>query len=119
MEPENSGGPVAAYIDGVGVVIGRPLPEITPDYSAGDESAAAVMESLADMSKAVSGTSVTMEVAAEGIQEIFDAVELTIAVWLAQTFRPKLANRYRHTKKKRIRKKYEKRIIAWFREVLR
>ena len=119
MGPDSNSGPLVAYLDGQPVEIVHPLPEITPDYSAGDESAAAVMESLADMSKAVSGISVTMEVAAEGIQEIFDAVELTIAVWLAQTFRPKLANRYRHTKKKRLRKKYEKRIIAWFREVLR
>ena len=29
-----------------------------------------------------------------------------------------LARRYIHTKKKRTRRKYEKRIMAWFREVL-
>ena len=45
-------------------------------------------------------------------------MELAGAVWLARIFESELAHRYLHTKKKRTRKKYEKRILAWFREVL-
>ena len=118
MGPENSGGPMVAYIDGVGTVIGQPLPEITPDYSAGGVSTEEAAESLAAMTAAMSGVSMTMEVAVEGIQDFFHAVELASAVHLARIFEPDLARRYIHTKKKRTRKKYEKRIMAWFREVL-
>ena len=35
--------------------------------------------------------------------------------WASVYDRP-LAYRYRHTKKKRTRKKYAKRILAWYRE---
>lgn len=42
------------------------------------------------------------------------ALEVAIAVRCAKTFRPALARRYLHTKKKRIRKKYEKRILTWY-----
>ncbi|MCI9156507.1 MAG: hypothetical protein HFF44_06145 [Lawsonibacter sp.] len=38
---------MVAYIDDVGMVIGHPLPEIAPDYSAGGASAAEATESLA------------------------------------------------------------------------
>ena len=113
MGPENNGGPMVAYIDGVGTVIGKPLSEITPDYLEGGVSTAEAAESLA----AMSGVSMTMEVAVEEIQDFFHAVELASAVHLARIFEPDLARRYIHTKKKRTRKKYEKRILAWFREV--
>ena len=45
-------------------------------------------------------------------------LELAIAVRCARAFRPGLVYRYRHTKKKRIRKKYAKRILIWYWEVL-
>lgn len=118
MRPENSGGPMVAYMDGVGVVIGHPLPEITPDYLTGGVSAAEAAESLAAMTAAMSGMSITMEVAAEGLQEFFYYLELAGALHMARIFKPELARRYQNTKKKRTRKKYEKRIMAWFREVL-
>ena len=35
MGPDSNSGPVVAYLDGQPVEIGHPLPEITPDYSAG------------------------------------------------------------------------------------
>ena len=35
--------------------------------------------------------------------------------WASCYYRPAF-NRYRHTKKKRTRKKYEKKILAWYRE---
>lgn len=45
-------------------------------------------------------------------------LELAIAVRCAMAFRPHLVSRYRHTKKKRIRKKYAKRILIWYWETL-
>ena len=42
-----------------------------------------------------------------------------MAMHMARIFEPELVHRYRRTKKKRTRKKYEKRILAWFREVFR
>ena len=118
MGPENSGGPVVAYLDGRPVEIGQPLPEITPDYSAGGVSAADAAEAMATVSKAWADVSITMEVAEEGLRAFMYSLELGMAVHLARIFEPDLARRYIHTKKKRTRRKYEKRIMAWFREVL-
>ena len=118
MGPENSSAPMVAYINGQPVEIGRPLTEITPDYSAGGISAEGAVEAAGNMAAAMAGVSITMEVAAEGIQGFFRAMELSTAIWLARTLEPELFHRYLHTKKKRTRKKYEKRIMAWFREVL-
>ena len=118
MGHENSGGPLVAYIDGQPVNLDKPLQEFAPDYSAGSVSAGDAVEAMATASKVWGDLSITMEVAAEGIQEFFHAMELASAVWLARIFEPELVHRYVHTKKKRTRKKYEKRILAWFREVL-
>lgn len=60
MGSGSGNGPMVAYINGEGVVIGTPLPNITPDYSAGGVSAAEVTESPAAMTAAVSGMSITM-----------------------------------------------------------
>lgn len=107
MGTENSGGPMVAYLDGQPVEIGQDLPEITPDYSAGGGSAEDAAEAMATASKAWADVSMTMEVAAEGLRAFAHSLELTMAVHLARIFEPDLA-----------RKKYEKRIMAWFREVL-
>ena len=114
MGPENSSGPVVAYIDGQPVDLDRPLPEITP----GGVSAEDAAEAMATASKAWADVSITMEVAAEGLRAFMYSMELGMAVHLARIFEPDLARRYIHTKKKRTRRKYEKRIMAWFREVL-
>lgn len=117
MGPDSNSGPVVAYLDGQPVEIGHPLPEITPDYSAGGvtaEEAAAAAERLAEI---WGDMSVTVEVAAENLRAFFYSMELALAVHLARIFKPELVRRYRHTKKKRTRKKYEKRILAWFGEV--
>ena len=119
MGPDSNSRPMVAYIGGAGVVIGHPLPEITPDYSAGGvtaEEAAAAAERLAEI---WGDMSVTVEVAAEGLRAFFYSLELAMAVHLARIFKPEQVRRYQHTKKKRTRKKYEKRILAWFREVFR
>ena len=73
---------------------------------------------MATVSKAWADVSITMEVAAEGLRAFMYSLELGMAVHLARIFEPDLARRYIRTKKKRTRKKYEKRIMAWFREVL-
>ena len=64
---------------------------------------------------------ITMEVVGDGLRDFLDKTELRIAVCLAGCYKSTkaMAHRYLHTKKKRTRKKYEKRIRAWFREVFR
>ena len=65
MGPDSNSGTVVAYLDGKPVEIGHPMPEITPDYSAGGvtaEEAAAAAERLAEI---WGDMSVTVEVAAE------------------------------------------------------
>ena len=117
MGPDSNSGPVVAYIDGQPVKIGHPLPEITPDYSAGGvtvEEATAAAERLA---VAMGGIGMTIEVVAEGLRAFAHALEVAMAMNLARIFEPELVRRYQHTKKKRTRKKYEKRILAWFGEV--
>ncbi len=119
MGHENGNGPFVAYIDGQPVKISQPLPEIEPDYSAGGVSAEEASTAMATASKVWANLSMTMEVAVEGLREIFNAIELDIALRFARMFYPALFYRYRHTKKKRVRKKYEKRIRARLREVFR
>ena len=130
MGHETSGGTYVAYIDGRPVEVplkpiqvtvahledGEIIPD-TPDFSAGGVSAADAADALAAASKAWADISITMEMAAEGIQKFFHAMVLAVAVRCAMVLEPAMAHRYLHTKKKRIRKKYEKRIIAWYREV--
>ena len=114
MGPDSNSGPVVAYIDGQPVKIGHPLPEITPDYSAGGvtvEEATAAAERLA---VAMGGIGMTIEVVAEGLRAFAHALEVAMAMNLARIFEPELVRRYQHTKKKRTRKKYEKRILARF-----
>ena len=76
------------------------------------KTAGKILEAWADVS-------ITMEATAEGLRAFFCSLELAMAVHLARIFEPELVHRYRCTKKKRTRKKYEKRILAWFREVFR
>lgn len=74
MGPDSNSGTVVAYIDGKPVEIGHPMPEITPDYSAGGvtaEEAAAAAERLAEI---WGDMSVTVEVAAEGLRAFFPGV---------------------------------------------
>ncbi len=67
---------------------------------------------------------VSMEEVVEAFKKWITAVaaqieakhELETAMrWASCYYRPAF-NRYRHTKKKRTRKKYEKKILAWYRE---
>lgn len=92
------------------------LPEITVDQ----EKVAAAAETLR---KAWAGIMTSFEVAAEAfgkrIRSIAAEVEArhemeTALRWARCCNRP-LYNRYTHTKKKRTRKKYAKRILEWYR----
>ena len=92
------------------------LPEITVD----PEKVAAAAETLR---KAWAGIMTSFEVAAEAFGKRIRSVaaevearhEMEMALrWASVDNRP-LYNRYRHTKKKRIRKKYAKRILEWYR----
>lgn len=80
------------------------LPEITVD----PEKLAAAAETLRN---AWAGIMASFEVAAE--VEARHEMEMALR-WASVDNRP-LYNRYRHTKKKRIRKKYAKRILEWYR----
>lgn len=77
-----------------------------------------------EIAKARNNVARTMEAAAEVFTNWIRSVaaqieakhELETAMrWASCYYRPAF-NRYRHTKKKRTRKKYEKKILAWYRE---
>jgi len=53
---------------------------------------------------------------ADAWEAIKGAAEFQKAMRWAEAANRPLAARYHHTKKKRIRKKYAKRILAWYRE---
>jgi len=132
---ENKAAKTVAYIDGEPVeVAGEPMQftvahieggEIvpdTPDFSAGGvefdpEKLAAAMATVKD---AVAAMAQVWEQLAMTIRRIAKAIlrqrELEQAIIWATVCNPRLAYFYRHTKKKRIRKKYAKRILAWYLE---
>ena len=68
---------------------------------------------------------INMEQATANCEELAKAIrEMTAGVlttvnsfcrWIRKVDNRPLYNRYRHTKKKRIRKKYAKRILEWYR----
>ena len=79
------------------------LPEITVD----PEKLAAAAETLR---KAWAGIMASFEVVAGEAQH-----ERETALRWARCYNRPLYNRYTHTKKKRTRKKYAKRILEWYR----
>lgn len=107
MGPENSVGPLVAYIDGQPVELAERPVQFTVAHMEGE----GIVPEWGDIS-------VTVEVAADSLRAFMYHLELGVSVHLARIFKPALAHRYIHTKKKRTRKKYEKRIMAWFWEVL-
>ena len=128
---------VVAYIDGKPVDVNMDnLPEITPAPEA---------EEIAVPTLSIPDFSITMDKANEAMAQLSEAFRLFCVQldevarntatlcrrvlniinaaeefkkalrWADEYNRP-LAYRYHHTKKKRIRKKYAKRILAWYRE---
>lgn len=133
---EMSATQAVAYIDGQPVQCGGEI--ALPEFTAGQ-----VMDPADPVPVDMPGYSITIDiykvgVAAKVLTEAWNtfAVRLKEAVkalgktWAAiavaeefrkalrwaEAYNRPLANRYHHTKKKRIRKKYAKRILAWYRE---
>lgn len=127
--------PLTVYMDGqpVGTAYGE-IPEISlaeeepteavpPAVISGGsmtitpEQASEAMKSLAGAWGAIC---TTIEQAGKALARVWaacrEALEFQEAMQWASVYNRPLAYRYRHTKKKRTRKKYAKRILAWYRE---
>ena len=110
----------AVYLDGkpLGAIGELELSELEPGVSA--ERAA---EACRKLGEAWAQATMTIEAEAPAFcrwirkvaAEVAAQQEMETALrWASVDNRP-LYNRYRHTKKKRIRKKYAKRILEWYR----
>ena len=118
MGPENKDTGMTCYIDGQPdnmeqipeITTTSPAPVNVADLAASLEP---VLEWIADIVKQV----------ATAVAKLWDAIvvqaraaaEFREAMRWAERFNRPLANRYHRTKKKRTRKKYAKRILAWYR----
>lgn len=110
----------AVYLDGkpLGAIGELELLEPEPGVSA--EQAA---EACRKMGKAWAQATMTIEAVAPAFcrwirkvaAEVAAQQEMEMALRWASVDNRLLYNRYRHTKKKRIRKKYAKRILEWYR----
>lgn len=138
MGSENNNAAVAAYIDGqpvemarepmqftVARIEGGEIAPNTPDFSAGtakfDQEKLAA--SISAVKAAVESLKPVWEQLAQNAQKIANAIlrgyEWEQAIRWASICNPRLVHFYRHTKKKRTRKKYAKRILAWYWEEVR
>ena len=132
---EKNTGPLAVYMDGqpVGIAYGE-IPEISlaeeepteavppAVFSGGSatitlEQASEAMKSLAWAWDAIC---MAIDEAGKAMTRVWQAARVALefqeAMRWASVYNRPLAYRYRHTKKKRTRKKYAKRILAWYRE---
>lgn len=131
MGEENRADDLVVYADGQPV--GR-IEEITlPEVDAAPEEAMGLEDSLAPFSMQMTISYKEAEAAMEEITrqaaaargaiqaffrrivEVWEEIQLREAVRWAEEYNRPLAWRYHHTKKKRTRKKYAKRIMAWYR----
>ena len=117
----------AVYIDGQPVQyageitlpeqVERPAPPLLSSMGLTMEQARKVAEAMAEGFRAIC---IAIEEAAAAVTKIWGAIqaaeEFRKALRWAEAVNRPLAARYHHTKKKRIRKKYAKRILAWYRE---
>ena len=128
-------GPLTVYMDGKPVEIaGGEIPEISlaaeetveavppAVFSGGSvtitlEQASEAMKSLAWAWDAIC---MAIEEAGKAMARAWQAARVALefqeAMRWASAYNRPMAYRYRHTKKKRTRKKYAKRILAWYRE---
>ena len=119
MGPDEKGmETITAYVDGEPIAVKAAIgPEIVIDLEQIEKATAemqAVWESVRRAANAA------MEVFGAWIRSVAEKIEAdheleTAMRWASCYYRPAF-NRYRHTKKKRTRKKYEKKILAWYRE---
>ena len=93
----------------------RPAPPLLSSMGLTMEQAGKVAEAMAEGFRAIC---IAMEEAAAAVTKIWGAIQAEefrrARRWAEAVNRP-LAARYHRTKKKRIRKKYAKRILEWYR----
>ena len=128
-------GPLTVYMDGKPVgIAGGEIPEISlaaeetveavppAVFSGGSvtitlEQASEAMKSLAWAWDAIC---MAIEEAGKAMARVWQAARVALefqeAMRWASAYNRPMAYRYRHTKKKRTRKKYAKRILVWYRE---
>lgn len=136
MGPDEKGtGPLTVYMDGQPVgIAGGEIPEISlaaeepveavPSAVFSGGSATITLEKASEAVKSLAGAwdaiCTTVEQAGKAVARVWaacrEALEFQEAMRWASAYNRPLAYRYRHTKKKRTRKKYAKRILAWYRE---
>lgn len=89
---------------------------LVPQMGINMEQATANCEELAKaIREMTAGVLTTVNSFCRWIRKVAAQQEMETALrWASVDNRP-LYNRYRHTKKKRIRKKYAKRILEWYR----
>lgn len=132
---EKNTGPLAVYMDGqpVGIAYGE-IPEISlaeegpteavPPAVISGGSMTITLEQASEAMKSLVGAwgaiCTTIEQAGKTLTRVWQAARVALefqeAMRWASVYNRPLAYRYRHTKKKRTRKKYAKRILAWYRE---
>lgn len=117
---EQNASAAAVYLDGkpLGAIGELELSELEPGVTAEQAT-----EACRKLGEAWAKVTMTIEAMAPAfcrwIRKVAAEVEAkhemeTALRWASVDNRP-LYNRYRHTKKKRIRKKYAKRILEWYR----
>ena len=132
---EKNTGPLAVYIDGqpagtaygeileISLVAEEPTEAVPPAVFSGG-SATITLEQASEAMKSLAGAwdamCTTIEQAGKALARVWQAARVAMefqeAMRWASAYNRPLAYRYRHTKKKRTRKKYAKRILAWYRE---
>lgn len=132
---EKNTGPLAVYMDGqpVGIAYGE-ITEISlvaeeptedvPQAVISGGSMTIALEQASEAMKSLVGAwgaiCTTIEQAGKTLTRVWQAARVALefqeAMRWASVYNRPLAYRYRHTKKKRTRKKYAKRILAWYRE---
>ena len=128
MGEENKATEMVVCLDGKPVGICEEIPALTElDPVAGAEAVAGgtvTAEKLAQVTETIHAVfdalAPTFEQLARSLGRFAAAIalgyELQKAIRWAEVYNRKLAHIYHHTKKRRIRKKYAKRILAWYRE---
>ena len=128
---EKDTGPLTVYMDGRPVgIAGGEIPEISltaeepveavPSAAFSGGSATITLEQASEAMKSLAGVwdaiCTTLEQAGKALARVWaacrEALEFQEAMRWASVYDRPLAYRYRHTKKKRTRKKYAKRILA-------
>lgn len=136
MGPDEKGtGPLTVYMDSQPVgIAGGEIPEISlaaeepveavPSAVFSGGSATITLEQASEAVKSLTGAwdavCTAIERAGKALARVWQAARVALefqeAMRWASAYNRPLAYRYRHTKKKRTRKKYAKRILAWYRE---